>query len=96
VVAIDLENHHQTSYNGFLCLLQLTTPPPMNQTFLVDVLALRAHIRPLLGPIFESADIQKVFHGCLHSDVSWLQRDFGLTVVNVFDTQECYKRLLKG
>ena len=60
---------------------------PTYQTFLIDAIRLKDHIRPILGSIiFENASIQKVFHGCLHSDVAWLERDFGLAVINVFDT----------
>ena len=84
-IGIDLENHHLKSYEGYLCLIQITTPD--YETFVIDVLALRDHIRNLMGPsIFENPLIQKVFHGCLHSDVAWLQRDFGVALVNVFDT----------
>jgi ribonuclease D len=45
-----------------------------------------------LLPIFTSPDIVKVFHGCDH-DILWLQRDFGLYVVNCFDTYHAAKLL---
>lgn len=45
-----------------------------------------------LLPIFTSSDIVKVFHGCDH-DILWLQRDFGLYVVNCFDTYHAAKLL---
>ena len=31
--------------------------------------------------------IRKVLHGC-HNDIIWLQRDFRVYVVNVFDTEK--------
>ena len=43
VIAIDLENHHVTSYHGYLCLIQITIPN--YDTYLIDALALRDHIR---------------------------------------------------
>jgi len=49
-----------------------------------------------MGPIFENRSILKVLHGCLNSDIGWLQRDYGITARNVFDTQEAYKVLYKG
>lgn len=94
-LGVDLENHHQTSYNGFLCLIQITTPN--YETYLIDAVKLRLIIKQYLGSqVFENKQIVKVFHGCLHSDVGWLQRDFGIQVTNVFDTQEAFKALLKG
>ena len=46
--------------------------------------------------IFENKDIIKIFHGSLGSwngDVGWLQRDYGINVQNIFDTQEFYKQI---
>jgi len=38
-----------------------------------------------LRPIFDDPSITKVLHGA-DKDVEWLQRDFGLYIVNMFDT----------
>ena len=57
-----------------------------NENFLIDAIKLRHLIINYLGDIFENDRIIKVFHGCLHSDIGWLQRDFGIVSVNVFDT----------
>ena len=46
----------------------------------------------LLAPLFLDASVLKVLHGCDH-DVLWLQRDFGLSLINVFDTFEASKIL---
>ncbi|XP_063934617.1 uncharacterized protein LOC135146374 isoform X2 [Zophobas morio] len=59
--------------------------------FLVDTLTLRAHI-PLLLEVFTDSNIVKVFHGA-DMDIVWLQRDFGLYVVNMFDTGQAARVL---
>jgi len=46
----------------------------------------------MLLPIFTNKDVVKVFHGC-DSDILWLQRDFGLYVINCFDTFQAVKLL---
>ena len=53
--------------------------------FLIDTLALRFHMNKYLAPIFANPNIVKVLHGS-NSDIGWLQRDFGIYVVNLFDT----------
>jgi len=76
------------SYDGYLCLMQITTIGESGHVanYIIDVLLLRDKIVQYLEPIFESTKILKIFHGCLHSDISWLHRDFGMIVLNVFDT----------
>jgi exosome complex exonuclease RRP6 len=61
------------------------------QDFIVDTLAVRARV-PELNDAFTNPRIVKVLHGC-SSDVLWLQRDFGVYLVNVFDTGEASKML---
>jgi ribonuclease D len=44
--------------------------------------------------LFENPNIIKVFHGSMsgyNGDIGWLQRDFEVKCVNVFDTQEFYR-----
>jgi exosome complex exonuclease RRP6 len=53
--------------------------------FLIDTLRLRRIINRHLAPIFADPTILKVMHGA-NSDILWLQRDFGIYVVNLFDT----------
>jgi ribonuclease D len=36
--------------------------------------------------LFENEKIVKIFHGGLGGDIGWLQRDFGVRCVNIFDT----------
>ena len=51
-VAVDLEAHSYRSFQGFCCLMQLST---RRADYLVDVLALRQFIGPCLGPVFANA-----------------------------------------
>eukprot|EP00770_Monocercomonoides_exilis_P001278 MONOS_16813.1-p1 / transcript=MONOS_16813.1 / gene=MONOS_16813 / organism=Monocercomonoides_exilis_PA203 / gene_product=exosome component 10-like / transcript_product=exosome component 10-like / location=Mono_scaffold00021:28258-31837(+) / protein_length=1133 / sequence_SO=supercontig / SO=protein_coding / is_pseudo=false len=46
----------------------------------------------VLNRVFANPSILKVFHGA-HSDVQWLQRDFSLYLVNMFDTYFASERL---
>lgn len=62
IIAVDLENHNTHSYEGFLCLIQITLLD--YSTYLVDAIKLNEHIYELLGvPIFQSNHIIKVMHG---------------------------------
>jgi exosome complex exonuclease RRP6 len=81
-IAVDLEHHSYRSYLGITCLMQISD---RDEDFIIDTLALRKEIGDELRPIFDDQNIVKVLHGADH-DVEWLQRDFGLYVVNMFDT----------
>ncbi len=59
--------------------------------FIVDTLALRPGMHKLLS-VFTNPKILKVLHGS-DMDVLWLQRDFGLYVVNMFDTGQAARCL---
>ena len=87
-IAIDLEAHNYRSFQGFVCLMQLST---RDEDWLVDTLALRAHMQ-LLSPVFTDPTKVKVLHGA-DSDIVWLQRDFGLHIVNMFDTGQAARVL---
>jgi ribonuclease D len=79
--AVDLEHHEYRSFLGFTCLMQVST---RQRDYLIDTLALREHMHAL-NSSFMNADIVKVLHGA-DSDVQWMARDFGLYLVNLFDT----------
>ena len=83
-IAIDLEHHSLRSFQGLTCLLQLSSD---SHDYIVDCLApaVRPSLGGALGPILSDPGVVKVFHGA-NSDVMWLQRDFGLYVLNMFDT----------
>lgn len=87
-IAIDLEAHSLRSFQGFTCLLQISS---RTRDFLVDALALRPYLRSL-NRVTTNPSILKVLHGC-DSDVLWLQRDFNVYLVNVFDTGQAARVL---
>ncbi|KAJ1780510.1 exosome nuclease subunit [Coemansia sp. RSA 2524] len=87
-VAIDLEHHDYRSYQGFTCLIQIST---RSTDFVVDALALRAELN-VLNEVTADPNVIKVFHGA-ESDIVWLQRDFGVYVVGLFDTYHASKVL---
>ncbi|KAM9971238.1 hypothetical protein ACTFIW_011214 [Dictyostelium discoideum] len=87
-IAIDLEHHSYRTYQGFTCLMQIST---RSEDFLIDTLLLRSHIH-MLNQVFTNASIVKVLHGS-DSDIKWLQRDFGVYIVNMFDTGQASRIL---
>ena len=56
-----------------------------SENYLIDTLELWHSINPYLAEMFANPAILKVMHGA-DSDVQWLQRDFGIYVVNLLDT----------
>lgn len=79
--AVDTEQHSVHSFLGFTALMQIST---FSNDYLVDTIALHDDME-LLRPAFANPQICKVFHGA-DSDNMWLQRDFHLYIVNLFDT----------
>ena len=56
---------------------------------MIDVLApeVGANLCDVLGSsLFGNPAVLKLMHGCLNSDLEWLIRDYGIKVVNVYDT----------
>ncbi|XP_044301392.1 exosome component 10 isoform X3 [Varanus komodoensis] len=86
--AVDLEHHAYRSFLGLTCLMQIST---RTEDFIVDALELRGDLY-ILNETFTDPDIVKVLHGA-DSDVEWLQRDFGLYLVNMFDTHQAARLL---
>ncbi|OLY85775.1 Exosome complex exonuclease rrp6 [Smittium mucronatum] len=87
-VAIDLEHHNYRSFMGFTCLIQLST---RFKDYIIDALVLRSDLHKLNIITADPSRI-KVFHGA-ESDIEWLQRDFGVYVVGLFDTYHATKIL---
>ena len=88
-IAIDLENHSQHSFLGFLCLMQVST---RDKDYVIDVLKLREETGPALAGVFADASKVKVLHGA-DCDVVWLQRCFRIYIVNLFDTGQAARVL---
>eukprot|EP00833_Pecoramyces_ruminatium_P008805 jgi/Orpsp1_1/1182837/evm.model.c7180000082853.1 len=80
-IAVDLEHHDYRSFQGFTCLVQIST---REEDWVVDALAMRS-LMYHLNESFTNPNIVKVFHGA-ESDIVWLQCDFGVYIVNLFDT----------
>ncbi|XP_068771851.1 exosome complex component 10 isoform X2 [Struthio camelus] len=89
--ALDLEHHSYRSFLGLTCLMQIST---RTEDFIIDTLELRSDMH-LLNETFTDPGIVKVLHGA-DSDVEWLQKDFGLYLVNMFDTHQAARLLNLG
>ncbi|EFO27811.2 3'-5' exonuclease [Loa loa] len=86
--SVDLEHNAQRSFLGLTCLMQIST----RQTdYIIDPFPLWNDMHILNEP-FTDPNILKVFHGA-DSDIVWLQRDFGIYVVNMFDTYKAMRVL---
>ncbi|KAH9290554.1 hypothetical protein KI387_034671, partial [Taxus chinensis] len=81
VFAVDTEQHSLRSFLGFTALIQIST---QKEDYLLDAIALHDDME-VLQSVFANPEICKVFHGA-DSDILWLQRDFHIYVVNLFDT----------
>ncbi|KAI5304539.1 exosome nuclease subunit [Ascosphaera pollenicola] len=81
-LAIDLEHHDTHSYQGIVCLMQIST---RDADWIVDTLKPWRQDLQILNEVFADPNILKVFHGAF-MDMIWLQRDLGIYVVNLFDT----------
>lgn len=80
-IAVDVEHHDLRSYRGFVCLVQLST---RQKDFLIDPFDIFEQMH-WLNEVFTDSSILKVLHGA-DRDVQWLQRDFSVYIVNMFDT----------
>ncbi|XP_065505995.1 exosome complex component 10 [Caloenas nicobarica] len=89
--ALDLEHHSYRSFLGLTCLMQIST---RTEDFIIDTLELRSDMN-ILNETFTDPTIVKVLHGA-DSDVEWLQKDFGLYLVNMFDTHQAARLLNLG
>ena len=79
-IAVDTEADSMHHYPERVCLVQVATP---HATYLLDPLALR-DLSPL-GPALAGRRALKLLHGADY-DIRGLNRDWGLTVANLFDT----------
>jgi ribonuclease D len=79
-LAVDTESNSLYVYQEQVCLIQISVP---GTDYLVDPLALQNLSG--LGPLLADPDVLKVLHGAEY-DLSVLDRDFGFTVANLFDT----------
>ncbi|CDJ42496.1 3'-5' exonuclease, related [Eimeria tenella] len=87
-VAIDVEHHSQASYRGFTCLIQVCTA---THIYIIDSLNVFEKLF-ILNKITADASIVKVLHNG-DNDITWLQRDFNVYIINAFDTGKAAKFL---
>jgi len=80
IVAVDTESNSLFAYREQVCLIQFSIP---GIDYLVDPLVLEDI--SALGKIFSNPKIEKVFHAAEY-DLLTLQRDFGFSFKNLFDT----------
>jgi ribonuclease D len=91
-LAFDVESYNKSKYTQLTCLLQLSTDHGM--AYVIDPLAPGVFEEVGgLAPIFADPDIVKVGHSIGGLDVRSLHRDFGIFVINAFDTYEAAKVL---
>uniref|UniRef100_A0A5K3EH92 Exosome complex component 10 homolog n=1 Tax=Mesocestoides corti TaxID=53468 RepID=A0A5K3EH92_MESCO len=87
-IAVDLEHHSYRTFLGITCLIQLSS---RTKDYIVDAIALRDHLGNF-NKLFTDPKIVKVLHGS-DMDLMWLQRDFGVYIVNLFDTGQAARAL---
>lgn len=87
-IGIDLEAHSYRSFQGITCLIQISTTA---KDYIIDPFPLWSDLT-LLNQITTDPKIVKIFHGG-RNDLNWLQRDFSVYVVNMFDTYVAAKVL---
>lgn len=83
-----LQHHSYRSFQGFTCLMQIST---RTTDYIIDTLSLIDELH-VLNDVFTDPKIVKVFHGAF-MDIQWLQRDFSIYVVHMFDTYQAAKLL---
>jgi ribonuclease D len=86
-LAVDTESNSLHAYREQVCLIQFST---RQNDYLVDPLAL--HELSSIAPLFSNPSIEKVFHAVEYDQIC-LKRDFGITVVNIFDTMQAARIL---
>src|SRR3972149_9176228 len=80
LIAVDTESNSLFAYHEQVCLIQLST---RTQDWVLDPLVI-PDMSPL-GPLFDDAHIEKVFHAAEY-DLMCLKRDYGFAFSNLFDT----------
>jgi ribonuclease D len=96
-IAVSLINHSYRSFSGFVTVMSISFPVHSTDlsicNYLVDTLKLDPRvINQYMAPMFAHPGIAKIIHGASDT-INWLQRDFGIYVVNLFDTREAARLL---
>lgn len=80
-IGVDLEAHTYRTFQGITCLIQISS---IDKDYIIDPFPLWQDLT-CLNEVFADPQILKIFHGG-RSDIQWLQRDFSVYVVNMFDS----------
>ena len=91
-LGFDIEAFNLNKFAQLTCLIQLASDS--GHEFVIDVLApgVWNHVSAL-RPLFEDPGVVKIGHSIGGLDVKCLHRDFGIVIVNGFDTYEAVKIL---
>lgn len=84
---MDVE-HNNKNYEGLTCLLQIST---RKKDYIIDVFPIWKSVTKL-NEVISNPDIVKVMHGA-DMDTRWMQRDFNIHIVNLFDTHKASRVL---
>jgi ribonuclease D len=94
-VGFDVEAYNKSKSCQLTCLVQVKAGDT-GKEYVIDPLAPRMwESMRRLRPIFEDPRVIKIGHSIGSLDVRCLHRDFGIWVVNAFDTYEAARVLLK-
>ena len=80
-ISLDCEAAGFHRYSDRLCLVQLSTP---RENLILDPLAV--DVAPLLRPLLEDPGVEVIMHGADY-DIRLLDRDLGIRLRGLFDTQ---------
>lgn len=86
-LAVDTESNSLHAFREQVCLVQISST---HADYLIDPLVLRD--LSVLGPIFSTPGIEKIFHASEY-DLVCLRRDFGFSFANLFDTMHAARVL---
>ena len=87
VIAFDMEMWNVSKYTQVTCLMQITSDA--GKEYVIDPLAQGVWENvALLNPLFSDPSIVKIGHSIGGLDTQSLHRDFGIFVLNAFDTYE--------
>jgi ribonuclease D len=91
LLAVDTESDSLFRYTPRVCLIQISAPAAEGKSqgdgmvdYLVDPLSL--HSLDALGELMAQPEVEVIMHAA-ENDILILQRDFGFTLNNLFDTQ---------
>jgi ribonuclease D len=91
-IAFDVECYNVSKYTQLTCLLQVTSN--VGKEYVIDTLAPGVWDKVHgLAPLFADPSIVKIGHSLGGLDARSLHRDFGIFLVNAFDTYEASREL---